>query len=503
MERLINKIFELEKESNEMKKLMIQGTSSSAGKTTIVAGLCRILAQEGKKVSPFKSQNMSLNSYVDKDGKELSRATALQAEAACTEVKVAMNPILLKPNQDNESQVLVEGMPYAKLSAKEYFSHSEEFKKIALKNFQSLEKDYEYCILEGGGSPAEINLRQYDYVNMGMAELVDAPVVLIANIEGGGVFASLYGTILLLEKKDRERIKGILINKFRGDLDLLQPGITMLEEKIRGLGHEIPVLGVIPHIELQLEEEDSLSERYQYHAMQEDKIVISIIQGKQMGNVSDFQPLLQYSDVVFRYVSHPFELGEEDLIVLAGSKNTLEEVEDFHKRKLSQKILELHQKGTPVLGICGGFQALGELITDTNHIDGSLEQVGGLHLFPMKSTMEREKIKKQVEEEILSEEALLEGCLGMKIKGYEIHHGQSSMQGAVLHYKNAYGTYIHGLFENDAFTKVFLNNLRKKKNLLLQEEEKNYKTFKEEQYNRLAETIRNAIDMKKMYQILG
>lgn len=482
---------------------MIQGTSSSAGKTTIVAGLCRILAQEGKKVSPFKSQNMSLNSYVDQDGKELSRATALQAEAACTEVKVAMNPILLKPNREDESQVLVEGTPYAKLSAKEYFLRSEEFKKISLKNFQSLEKEYEYCILEGGGSPAEINLRQYDYVNMGMAELVDAPVILVANIELGGVFASLYGTILLLDKKDRERIQGILINKFRGDLDLLQPGIDMLEERLGELGYKIPVLGVIPHVELQLEEEDSMSDKYQYHAVQEEKIIISVIQGKQMGNISDFQPFLQYSDVLLRYVSHASELGGEDLIVLAGSKNTLEEVADFHKRKLSEKILELHQKGTPVLGVCGGFQALGEVLLDRDHIDGSLEEVEGLHLFPMKSTMEVEKIKKQVEEEILSEEALLEGCLGMKIKGYEIHHGRSSMQGAVLHYKNAYGTYIHGLFENDAFTKVFLNNIRKRKNISLQEEEKNYRTFKEEQYNRLADTIRNAIDMKKMYQILG
>lgn len=485
-----------------MKKIMIQGTSSSAGKTTIVAGLCRILFQDGKRVCPFKSQNMALNSYVDQEGRELSRATALQAEAACTEVNVSMNPILLKPNQDNESQVLVEGVPYATLHAKEYFSHSEEFKKIALKNYKRLAEQYEYCILEGGGSPAEINLRQYDYVNMGMAELIDAPVILVANIEVGGVFAALYGTILLLDEEDRRRIKGIIINNFRGDFELLKPGLEMLEKKLEEAGYSIPILGVIPHIDLQLEEEDSLSKRYQYHTLEENKLVVSVIQGKQMSNLSDFQPLLQHSDILLRYVSKPEDLGGEDLILLPGSKNTLAEVQDLHHRKLTSKILELHQKGTSVFGICGGFQALGDFLYDENHIDGPLEKVEGLHLFSMESHMEKEKIKRQVELEILEDKDLLAGCKGLKVKGYEIHHGRSSLEGAILENNHVYGTYIHGIFENDEFVKIFFNNLRKKKNMALQEEQRNYKAFKEAQYNRLAETIRNSLDMKKLYQIL-
>lgn len=484
-----------------MQKLMIQGTSSSAGKTTMVAGLCRVLAKQKKKVCPFKSQNMALNSYVDEEGRELSRATALQAEAAMTKVKVAMNPILLKPNKDNESQVLVEGSPYGTLEAKEYFSMASQFKKIAKSNFEKLAEEYDYCILEGGGSPAEINLREYDYVNMGMAEMIDAPVILVGNIEIGGVFASLYGTIMLLDEEDRKRIQGIIINKFRGDIDLLKPGIAMLEERLKKEGYCIPILGVLPCIDISLEEEDSLSSQFLDKKMEEGKIIISVLKGKQMGNTTDFQPFLQYPDVMLRYVEDPEELGKEDLIILAGSKNTLEEVEYFRRKGFEEKLKDLHKKGVPIFGICGGFQALGDQILDPYHIDGKLEEVEGFHLFTMVSTMEEEKIKMQVTKKIDMEEGLLKNCLGLEVKGYEIHHGRSSIVSSVYVKDEVYGTYIHGIFENGEFTRRFLNNLRQRKHYQLEEKNKDYKEFKELQYNKLAKAIEENLDMEKLYQI--
>lgn len=480
---------------------MIQGTSSSAGKTTIVAGLCRVLAKRGKKVCPFKSQNMALNSYVDEEGRELSRATALQAEAAMTKVRVEMNPILLKPNKDNESQVLVEGIPFDTLKAKEYFSMSNQFKKIAKKNFESLGEEYDYCVLEGGGSPAEINLREYDYVNMGMAEMIDAPVILVGNIEIGGVFASLYGTIMLLEEEDRKRIQGIIINKFRGDIELLKPGITILEERLRKEGYAIPILGVLPCIDINLEEEDSLSSKFLHQKWEEGKIVISVLKGKQMGNTTDFQPFLQYEDVLLRYVENPEDLGEEDLIILAGSKNTLEEVEYFRNKGFEKKLQEVQRKGIPIFGICGGFQALGDVILDPKKIDGSLERVEGFHLLSMTSTMEEEKIKRQIKQKISLDEGLLKGCLGIEVRGYEIHHGRSSIHSPIYVKKEVYGTYIHGIFENGEFTRAFLNNLRERKNYQRDERLRDYKEFKETQYDRLAESIEANIDMEKLYQI--
>lgn len=499
-----------------MKTIMVQGTSSSAGKTTLVAGLCRILAQEGKRVCPFKSQNMALNSYVDEEGRELSRATAMQAEAAKTKPSAWMNPILLKPNEDNASQVLALGKPFATLGAKEYFNKVEEWKKISLESFQKLAESYDYCVLEGGGSPAEINLRDYDFVNMGMAELVDAPVLLIANIETGGVFASLYGTVALLEEKDRARIKGMLINNFRGDDSLLEPGIKLLEKKLTELGSPIPVLGVLPHLDLHLEEEDSLSHQKDYEnslsqaKTAENKLILAIIQGKQLGNQSDFEPLEQYDDVLVRYIRKPEELGEEDLIILPGSKNTLEEVENFHKSGLSQKIKERYEAGTPILGICGGFQALGKSIHDPQQIDGKRKEVAGLDLLPMKSIMKEEKILKQVKRRLeksssslflKGREDLLKNCYGLELQGYEIHHGRSSQEELIFSYQDIYGSYLHGLFENNIFTKHFLNNLRKRKSLTLQEKEQNYLEFKEKQFNYLAEQIRLSINLDSLYQI--
>lgn len=309
------------------RKIMIQGTGSSVGKSIITAGLCRIFAQDGYRVSPFKSQNMALNSFVDIDGLEMGRAQVVQAEAAMELPRVFMNPILLKPNSDNNSQIIIEGIPDTNMNAVDYFSNSNKLKVIAKRNYEIIEKNFDIGVLEGGGSPAEINLRKWDLVNMGMAELVDAPVILVGNIETGGVFASLYGTIALLDENDRKRIKGVIINKFRGDLELLKPGIDMFEKKLKDEGMNIKVLGVVPYEKLDIEEEDVLAKKLTANTNEKRDINISVIRTNKMSNYTDFDALSQYSDVALNYVYSPEQLGEEDIIILPGSKNTLSDLE--------------------------------------------------------------------------------------------------------------------------------------------------------------------------------
>lgn len=300
------------------KKIMIQGTGSSVGKSIITAGLCRIFAQDGYRVSPFKSQNMALNSFVDIDGLEMGRAQVVQAEAAMELPRVFMNPILLKPNSDNNSQIIIEGIPNTNMNAVDYFSNSKELKVIAKRNYDIIENNFDIGVLEGGGSPAEINLREWDLVNMGMAELVDAPVVLVGNIETGGVFASLYGNIALLDENDRKRIKGVIINKFRGDLELLKPGIDMFEKKLKDEGLDIKVLGVVPYEKLDIEEEDVLAKKLTTNTNEKRDINISVIRTNKMSNYTDFDALSQYPDVALNYVYSPEQLGDEDIIILPG-----------------------------------------------------------------------------------------------------------------------------------------------------------------------------------------
>lgn len=304
------------------KKIMIQGTGSSVGKSIITAGLCRIFAQDGYRVSPFKSQNMALNSFVDIEGLEMGRAQVVQAEASKEIPRAFMNPILLKPNSDNNSQVIIEGKPLSNTGAKDYFANSKLWKEVALRNYKKIEENFDIGVLEGGGSPAEINLREYDCVNMGMAELVDAPVILVGNIEIGGVFASLYGTIALLDKKDRDRIKGLIINKFRGDIEILKPGIDMLMERLKAEGLDIKFLGVVPYEKLEIEEEDTLAKKINEHTKKDGEIKISIIRTDKMSNYTDFDVLNHYSDVAINYVFSKEELGDEDIIILPGSKST-------------------------------------------------------------------------------------------------------------------------------------------------------------------------------------
>lgn len=496
------------------KKIMIQGTGSSVGKSIITAGLCRIFVQDGYRVSPFKSQNMALNSYVDIEGLEMGRAQVVQAEAAKERARAFMNPILLKPNSDNNSQIIIEGKPIQNSEAKKYFSNSKYWKEVALRNYKKIEKEFDIGVLEGGGSPAEINLREYDCVNMGMAELVDAPVILVGNIEIGGVFASLYGTIALLEERDRKRIKGIIINKFRGDLKILKPGIDMLMDRLKSEGVDIKFLGVVPHMEIEIEEEDTLAKKINKFNSNKGEIKISVIRTDKMSNYTDFDVLSHYSDVALNYIFSKDELGEEDIIILPGSKNTISDLEKLKDNGIYDKIKELYNKGTCIVGICGGFQMLGREIRDPFNIEGDKISTKGFEILDMITTMEKMKCTQQSENRIVGDLSgtILAGCENIVVKGYEIHQGvtngnEKNLIGSenllFVAKENLFATYIHGIFDNDKFTRTFLNNIRERKGLKQLEEKFSFYEFKEGEYDKLATILRENLNMEEIYKIMG
>lgn len=495
------------------RKIMIQGTGSSVGKSIITAGLCRVFTQDGYRVSPFKSQNMALNSFVDIEGLEMGRAQVVQAEASKEIPRAFMNPILLKPNSDNNSQVIVEGKPVHNIEAKDYFSNWRFWREVALRNYQKIEKEFDIGVLEGGGSPAEINLREYDCVNMGMAELVDAPVILVGNIEIGGVFASLYGTIALLDEKDRKRVKGIIINKFRGDIELLKPGIDMLMERLKVEGLDIKFLGVVPYEKLEIEEEDTLAKKVNEHTKKDGEIKISIIRTDKMSNYTDFDALNHYSDVAINYVFSKEELGDEDIIILPGSKSTISDLEKLKDNGICEKIVELYERGTTVVGICGGFQMLGKEIRDPYHIEGDKEFTQGFGFLDMITTMEKIKCTQQTERKIQGElaKSIIAGCENLKIRGYEIHQGVT--RGEEINFvdseefiftakENLFATYIHGIFDNEKFTRRFLNNVRVKKGLKPLEESFSFAEFKEREYDKLAKLLRENLDIEEIYKMM-
>lgn len=494
------------------KKIMIQGTGSSVGKSVIVAGLCRVFAQDGYRVSPFKSQNMALNSFVDIDGLEMGRAQVVQAEASKEIPRVFMNPILLKPNSDNNSQIIVEGRAISNMGAKDYFANSKYWKEIAFRNYKKIEESFDIGVLEGGGSPAEINLREYDCVNMGMAELVDAPIILVGNIEIGGVFASLYGTIALLDKSDRERIKGIIINKFRGDIEILKPGIDMLMQRLKSEGLDIKFLGVLPYEEIEIEEEDSLAKKISRDSQKSAEIKISVIRTDKMSNYTDFDSLSYYPDVELRYVSSQEELGNEDIIILPGSKNSIADLEKIKVNGIFDKVEQLYRNGVTLVGICGGFQMLGEEIEDIYGVEGEKKSIKGFGILGMKTTLEKIKVTKQIEKSLIADEkSIIAGCENLKIRGYEIHQGVSRGEERnlttdeeliVVAKENLLGTYIHGIFDNGEFTRRFLNNIRLKKELKPIKENFSFKEFKEKEYDKLAKLLRENLDIDEIYKMM-
>ena len=445
------------------KNIMLLGTGSNVGKSIIAAGLCRVFYQDGYSVAPFKSQNMALNSYITKDGKEMGRAQVVQAEAANIEPESFMNPILLKPTTDRKSQVIVNGKVYKNMDAREYFAY-----KHNLTAYNYIRENFDICVLEGAGSPAEINLKEDDIVNTGMAEMADSPVLLVADIDRGGVFAAIYGTVMLLEENERKRIKGVIINKFRGDKSLLTSGIEMIEKLT-----DIPVLGVVPFVPLGIEEEDSLGID-KYNEKKEGKIRISVIKLKHISNFTDIDALSHYNDVSLKYVTKSSELGNEDIIIIPGSKNTIEDMKDLVEKNIGREIVRIARKGTPVFGICGGFQILGQKIMDPEKIESDLNEILGLGLLDIETVMKSDKTTTQYKNTVKNVSGILSGTEGMEIKGYEIHQGYSypvnekneennnsekilkndtgclfgeeKLKGAVK--DNVAGTYIHGIFDN-------------------------------------------------------
>lgn len=494
------------------KVIMVQGTMSNVGKSVITAGLCRIFHQDGYRVAPFKSQNMALNSYVTEDGLEMGRAQVMQAEAAGIKPTVEMNPILLKPTNDTGSQVIVNGTPIGNLSARDYFKRKKELIPDIMKAYESLASKYDIIVIEGAGSPAEINLKADDIVNMGMAKLVDAPVLLVGDIDRGGVFAQLYGTIELLEQEEKERIKGLIINKFRGDKTILDPGIVMIEEKCN-----IPVVGVAPYLKLDLEDEDSLSERF--HSKKVPAMVdIAVIRVPRISNFTDFNIFETMEGVSLRYVSSVTELGNPDVIMLPGTKNTIEDLVWLRESGLETMLHKHVALGKLLFGICGGYQMLGESVIDAGGVEASRMQEGslvaaqirGLQLLEGSTVFHEDKIQKQVRGCLGAISGILHTLSGMEYEGYEIHMGRTDakQEEAVIvqgrEHPNVYGTYVHGIFDAVGLAFEFANQVAKSKGMSLKEHAAvSYQEYKETQYDILAKSLREYLDLDKIYEILN
>ena len=481
------------------KVIMVQGTMSNAGKSLLVAGLCRIFKQDGYRVAPFKSQNMALNSFITSEGLEMGRAQVMQAEAAGMTPMVCMNPILLKPTNHTGSQVIVNGEVLGNMSARDYFAFKKQLVPDIKKAFKKLEEYADIIVIEGAGSPAEINLKQNDIVNMGMAEMVDAPVLLVGDIDRGGVFAQLLGTLMLLEEKEKKRVKGLVINKFRGDKSILDPGIEMLEEK-----GDVPVVGVVPYMELSLEDEDSLTERFDRKS--EGLIDIAVIRYPRISNFTDFNVFEQMPEVTVRYVTSISELHHPDIIFLPGSKNTMGDLKWMRQNGLEAAVKKLSED-IPVFGICGGYQMLGQEISDPDGVEEG-GKIRGMELLPVSTILMPEKKRCQIEGKIERLNGLFHVLSDCKFKGYEIHMGRTGTEEKVVvtsdMNENIYGSYVHGLFDEGTIANSMIQTLAEKKGIEIENGEfEDYQTFKDKQYDKLADTLRMYLNMEEIYEMLG
>ena len=510
------------------KPIMIQGTMSNVGKSLIAAGLCRLFKQDGYRVAPFKSQNMALNSYITRERLEMGRAQAVQAEACGIEPSVDMNPILLKPTTDMGSQVILNGEVAGNMRAVDYFRKKKEYLPLIRAAYERLAETYDILVIEGAGSPAEINLKQDDIVNMGMAKLADAPVLLVGDIDRGGVFAQLLGTLQLLEADEQERVKGLIMNKFRGDKRILDPGLTMLEERC---GKR--VLGVVPWMDVDIEEEDSLAERLQKKRA-EKGVDIAVIRFPKISNFTDFQAFSMEEQVSVRYVERAEELGSPDLILLPGTKNTLKDLLWLRQAGLEAAIQRKAEEGTLVLGICGGYQMLGERIEDPEGAEGG-GSLRGMGLLPVVTHFGKEKVRTRREGRVYSLCGDFAALSGKRVSGYEIHMGRqeytaedrtpflslepeedgSKADGLVgkgdrgdadgCCRGNVAGTYLHGIFDEADFRWALVRLLAERKGLALEDGHgmaSSWREYKERQYDRLAATLRQNLDMEAIYGLL-
>ncbi|MCI7576787.1 MAG: cobyric acid synthase [Spirochaetia bacterium] len=478
---------------------MVQGTMSNAGKSLIVAGLCRIFAQDGYKVAPFKSQNMALNSYVTEDGLEMGRAQAMQAEAAGIECEVSMNPILLKPTSDMGSQVIVNGEVIGNMKAKEYFEYKKNLVPEILKAFSNLEKKADIIVIEGAGSPAEINLKENDIVNMGLAEMLDAPVLLVGDIDCGGVFAQLAGTVGLLEKKERNRICGLVINKFRGDKTILDPGISMIEARLG-----IPVAGVVPYMDIKIDDEDSQSSVFLKKEF--SAVNIGVIHLPRISNFTDFTVFEKMDEVSVHYIERAEDVFKMDMIIIPGSKNTIADLIWMRQRGIESAIKKVSEDKI-VFGICGGYQMLGKEITDPNGIE-SEKQCRGMELIDATTEITESKTRVRVNGKFENVSGMLCCLNGCTYSGYEIHMGKTETSGTVDYVPsgagcgNVYGTYLHGIFDEGEIAWKIADAIARTKGIELEKSNENFRAFKERQYDILADNLRKNLDMDAVYGML-
>lgn len=492
------------------KVIMIQGTMSNSGKSFITAGLCRVFRQDGFRAAPFKSQNMALNSYITEEGLEIGRAQAMQAEAAGIRPTADMNPILLKPTSQVGSQVIVNGEVFGNMKAMEYYRRKTEFIPEIQAAFARLSAAYDIIVIEGAGSPAEINLRDHDIVNMGLARLVNAPVLLAGDIDRGGVFAALYGTVKLLEPEEQQMVKGLIINKFRGDVSILEPGLRMIEEKTG-----IPVTGVIPMESIDLDDEDSLSDRL-LHTRAGAGVDVAVIHLPHISNFTDFSAFERMSGVSLRYVPGPGALGRPDLILLPGTKNTMADMKWLRESGMETAILRAAETKIPVIGICGGFQLLGKTLSDPHGVEygGTMR---GLGLLDADTVFSEEKTRTQAAGVWTRRSGLFGAGEGESVTGYEIHMGQTANRGGCVEMirlsdgrcdalaspdGQVFGSYLHGLFDSDGLAYGLVSHLAEKKGISFEETSLDLTAYKEQQYDKLADLIRRSLDMKQIYQIL-
>ena len=489
------------------RNIMVVGTSSGAGKSITVAGLCRALTKDGNKVSPFKSQNMALNSFVTKSGLEMGRAQVVQAAACNIDPEAYMNPILLKPTTNRKIQVIVNGKSIGNMSGIEYGSFKPSLKPEIMKSYNYIRDNFDISVIEGAGSPVEINIKGEDIANMKMAEMADAPVILVADIDRGGVFASIYGTIMLMTPEERARVKGVIINKFRGDVNILKPGLKEIEE-LTG----VPVIGVMPYSNIDIEDEDSVTERFK-KLKAKSGINISVIKLKHISNFTDIDALRILDDVNIKYITSADEMGEEDIIIIPGTKNTIDDLKEIKDNGIATEIIKASKNGKIIIGICGGFQMMGEKIKDPYGIESDIKEIPGLGLLELETIMEKEKNTLQYEGKLTNCSGLLEGLNNEIIQGYEIHQGVTLGEEkkvtcdervvAVIKNNNIFATYLHGIFDNEKITRTILNKVREKKGIETQIEGITFAQYREQELDKLEKVFRENINMGKIYEILG
>ena len=485
------------------RRIMIQGTMSGVGKSLLTAALCRIFRQDGYRPAPFKSQNMALNSYVTKDGLEMGRAQAVQAFAAGLEPDVRMNPVLLKPSSDTGSQVIVMGEVRGEYGAKAYFARKKALLPEIMAAYGSLAAEYDPVVIEGAGSPAEINLKENDIVNMGLAEQANAPVLLVGDIDRGGVFAQLVGTVELLEPHERARVSGFVLNKFRGDPSLLKSGLEMLTARTG-----IPVLGVLPYLDLDIDDEDSLAPRLE-RTGKTAPVDIAVIRLPRISNFTDFAPLELHPDLGVRYVADSGVLGTPDLVILPGTKSTAEDLRWLRQTGLAAAIFRLAEAGAPILGVCGGYQMLGVSLRDTYGVEGG-GTLSGMGLLPCETEFSAEKLRTRV-----TAEALSGPFRGARLEGYEIHMGRTDRKAAAPFCRlsdgredgavsgNVFGTYLHGLFDTGALTDRLAAWLLERKGLNgTQVRTQTHEAHQDWQLDLLAEAVRKHLDLPAVYRIM-